>query len=133
MSQNDLYLVKLKGAGLTDKEIGQRMNLSIEQVEMNWKRIQRELQSTSVQSSLALFNQYTVLCHQYLLVGESLKIISGALANEASSEELRRCCGATYEETVKNIKQNFIVLRPFTPIDPEESLKQSIKTAQGAN
>lgn len=140
ISNDDVYLVKLKGAGFPVAFIAARMGISIQEVERRWEAIQKASTAAQTSGYLDLSAQFTVMCHQYQLVGESLKIIAGALHNQASAEEIRTalCCAEPLsQEQADAIQQklltSYIVLRPFTPVDPEKALQETTKQIQKGN
>lgn len=142
MNQNDLYLIKLKAAKLPSSTIATKLGMSTVEVERHWKRIQEEVENAALNGHTNLCNQYTVLCHQYQLLGESLKIISMALANEMTEEDLKKVVTKDaidqngfldVDRVIKNLRRSCIILRPFTPIDPAESLKETNQRIQEGN
>lgn len=66
-----------------------------------------------------LANDFTMLCHHYNLVGESLKSVAAgleAVASEAEILKVLQTADLTPEQQAREIAQSFIVLRPFAPV-----------------
>jgi len=133
LSNDDLYLVKLKGCGLSTGTIATRLNISAVEVEKRWKRIQEGTLAAQENGHTQLCQQYTVLCHQYQLLGESLKIISHAISDELNPEELSLLIVDDKTQTLDNLRRNAIILRPFKPVDPAESLKERLEKQAESN
>jgi hypothetical protein len=55
--------------------------------------------------------EFTLLCSQYQLIGESLKRVGEMLSHPVGLEELKACAGENSEETTKTILSKFLVLR----------------------
>jgi len=129
MSFDDRHLVKLKLSKVPDAHIAAKFGITKEALEIRWQRVQREIRDAAQGSFAQLVDQFTVMAHQYQLLGESMKIVAGAIGDTMPSEEIRALIGENDEETLRNLKTKAIVLRPFTaPISPEESIR---KTAVG--
>lgn len=133
LSADDLYLVKLKGCGLSTGTIATRLHISAVEVELRWKRIQEGTLAAEENGHTKLCQQYTILCHQYQLLGESLKIISRAISDELNPEELALLIVDDKKQTLDNLRRNAIVLRPFKPVDPAQSLQERLEKEQKAN
>ncbi len=114
LSNDDLYLIKLKGCGLSTGTIATRLNVSAIEVERRWKRIQEETVAAENNGHTQLCQQYTILCYQYQLLGESLKIISHAISNELTPEEVAFLITDDKKQTLDNLRRNAILLRPFS-------------------
>lgn len=70
------------------------------------------LKSTGYQN---LANVFTLLCHQYQLVGDSLKAMGEGLQNVVTEAEiLAKLKTGTVEEQARDIASSFIILHPFT-------------------
>lgn len=123
---DETYLLKLKMAGISSASIAQRLGITKEEVERRWQLLQKKMEAMQKSGHQGLINQFTLLCGQYQLMGESLKIIAGALGNEVSTEELKAAIVPDAEKTLENLR-SFIILRPFVPISPEESFKRMLE------
>lgn len=119
---DDAILVRYKATGMPDERISQKMGITIEEVQIRWKRLVETAQPV-IDSVTGLVNQFNVLALQYQLLGESLKIIAGALHNQMTPTEIRTLVTNDPEETVRNLIKSCIMLRPFVPINPVDSLK----------
>lgn len=139
-SQNDTWIVKYKNAGLSDKDIAARLNTTPAEIRKRWLEMLQDAKQAVVNGHANLVAQFSILSHQYMLLGESLKIIGNALANEVPSAELQACLEAQHqippEEALaiaRDLLKSHIVLRPFMgPIDPQESFEEfQRRTTQG--
>jgi len=125
-------LVKYKRANWTDRAIAAKLGVSVEEVARRWREILDRASQMSSSGYDQLNIQYQILCQQYQLLGESLKIIAAAIGNGAEPSDIRPLITPDPEETIKNLMSKLIVLRPFTPMDPAESLKATEKrTCEG--
>lgn len=129
MPINDAYLVKLKQAKIADEIIAGKLGISIQQVNERWEEILRQVMATEMNGHGELINHFNVLCHQYQLLGESLKIFGKAICNIVPQSELLGLLkeGSTVQQMVATLSERCIILRPFVPLTPQESLEQSIK------
>jgi len=113
--------------------IATRLNISAVEVEKRWKRIREGTLAAEENGHTQLCQQYAVLCHQYQLLGESLKIISHAISDELNPEELAILVVDDKEQTLDNLRRNAIILRPFKPVDPAQSLQEHLEAKQKSN
>lgn len=127
MITDDKQLVKLKSAGVPITIIAARMGLTVEQVEQRWSQILKDVAAKESNGYLALCDAFHILANQYQLVGESLKIIGNAIGNVMPADEVAKHITSDPQETLDNLRRHTIILRPFIPITPEESLKQTVK------
>lgn len=133
ISNDDVYLAKLIGAGLPHALIAARLGISVEEVGKRWERMREEVILAKANGHGMLCEQYNVLCSQYQLLGESLKIVAAALGNTMPTEELKLLIVRDQEQTLKNLTQSCIILRPFVPIDPAASLEEHLKATREGN
>lgn len=127
MITDDKMLVKLKQAGLSNLRIAQRLGITEADVEVAWKRIIEAAETAPLAGHDAMQTQYTVLCHQYQLLGESLKIIAGGIGNAMSPSEIRALLTTDPEQSLQNLLKSCIILRPFTPVDPCEAFQKTLE------
>jgi len=125
ITDDDKYLIKLKGAGFSDAAIGKKLGLSEAWVTARWKEIEATFVTGHTSGFAALCDHVTVMAHQYQLLGESLKIAAEALSNRMSEPELVQLITPDPVQTLKNLRSQCIILRPFVPITPEESIKRT--------
>lgn len=123
---DETYLLKLMTAGVPADTIAKRLGITPEEVHQRWALLQEKMKALQKSGYQALVDQFTMLCAQYQLLGESLKIIAGALGNEVSPEEVKASIVANPEQTYQNLAQ-YIILHPFVPVSPEESLKRTLE------
>ena len=126
ITEDDKYLMKLKLQGWLDCNIARKMGITEDQVKERWNSIQTLLAAGHASGYAALLDHFTVLCHQYQMLGESLKIVAAALGNQVTEKQLSSLVEDNREHTVKNLMGSCIILHPFIPITPEESLKNTL-------
>ena len=123
-------LIKYKKAGIPDHIIAARMNISVNEVRRQWEGLQMLAKEVDCgYGDLTL--QFNILCHQYQLLGESLKILADAITNRATPEEVEKAVKSS--DPVKNLFTSFIILRPFVPVDPAQALEEATKKIQEGN
>jgi hypothetical protein len=133
---DDAILTKYKLAKVSDDRIAAKLGLSVEQVNQRWERILDRASRMTESGYGHLVNQFGILCHQYQLLGESLKPIAEALGNIMPLEEVERLIVGKAEDvalTLKNLARSCIILRPFTPVNPVEALEQQTENIQRSN
>lgn len=130
---DDAYLIKLVGAKMPIHMIAMRVGATVAEVEARWKELQAVAHAAQESGHQNLCNQVAVLAHQYQLVGESLKILAGAVGASMSPAELRPLITADPEQTLENLFKHCIILKPFTPVDPVESLERHLKQVREGN
>ena len=126
-------LLKYKEAGFSDAAIGAKLGMTEDEVKVKWAELLQISQQRNVSGYVDLTVQFTVLCHQYQLLGESMKIVAGALGNMMPPNEIKALITADPEQTFKNLSTSCIILRPFVQVDPEQSLQESLKKVAEGN
>lgn len=127
VTEETKYLIKLKGAGFTDATIAKKLGIPEAEVVRQWKELEAAFLSGSLSGFAAFCDHVTVTAHQYQLLGESLKIMAEVLSNPVSEKELREMVVADIDQTIKNLQSRCIMLRPFIPVTPEESIRRTTK------
>lgn len=130
---DDGMLLKYKEAKFTDEVIAKKMGITPEEVQRRWETLVTKSKEANRAGYFDLCEQYRILCQQYQLLGESLKIVAGALGEAASSEAIRSQITKDPEETLRNLCRSFIILKPFTPADPEKMLEETIRQSTSGN
>ena len=125
-------LIKLKKAGFADHIIAQKMGISVEQVQERWNDLQ--VLSKEVNGHGDFVMQYEHMCHQYQLLGESMKIVAHCIGAAMTFAEIRALIVPNdVDATIKNLHEKCIMLRPFVAVDPEESLRKHLKRVTSGN
>jgi len=127
VTEDDRYLIKLKGAGFSNAAIAQKVGITESEVDRRWKEIEANFVTGLSSGYRSFCDHITIMAYQYQLLGESLKIAANAIGNQMSEQELGQLVVADREQTLKNLREHCIVLRPFIPITPEESIKKTLK------
>lgn len=124
-------LIKLKAMGMSSFDIAAKMGLTVEQVDTMWAELQVLAKEQNGHGDLVA--QYNHMCHQYQLLGESLKIVAMCVHAAMPPSEIRALIVPNdVNATVKNLCEQCIILRPFVPQNPEDSLREHLKrTAEG--
>jgi hypothetical protein len=126
MSQDEIYLVKLKRAGMTDAFISKRMGIPIPQVESMWEKIKRDAMVSLSNGYPDLIAQFTILAHQYELMGENLKILGTYLSQIIPASEIADLLEGKPEEVLERLRLNCIILRPFVLPPPSVPDTQNV-------
>lgn len=125
MNIQDLhYVAKLKHLGWDDAKIADKMGTTVEKLDREWKQAIAHSERLLTSGYADLCEQFRTLCGQYELLGESLKIISGALGNSVTPDELIKVVGS--EELANKLIGSYIILRPFASVNPQVSLEKVI-------
>lgn len=115
---------KYKGAGLPDELICKRLGITSEELNQRWGQILKDARTKEVSGYGELILQFNLLCQQYQVLGESLKVIAMTLGNCMSPAEIRELIKPNPEETLDNLVQKCIVLRPFHAPDMEKMITE---------
>jgi len=126
LTENDKYIIKLKQLSWTNSQIARKLGITESQVDERWKFIQNSLISAHESGYAAFLDVFTNACHQYQLLGESLKILAGVVGNRLTESELSSLITEDRAETIKNLTSHCLVLHPFVPITAEESIKKTL-------
>ena len=124
---NDTYIIKLKGLGWTHANIAKKLGMREADVDARWKDIEAAYITGQASGYAAFCDHYTIMCHQYQLLGESLKITAGFLGSRMLDSELDKLIVEDWAQTLKNLKDFCVVLRPFVPITPAESAQKALQ------
>jgi len=127
------WLLKYKSAHWTDEAIAKKLGISVQEVSRIWVQMQEQAQRSVANGSLDLSRQFTVMAYQYQLIGESLKILGGALGNEASLEEIEKLIDEDKKASAERIRSQLIVLRHFQFEDPEKVLQDHLARQAAGN
>lgn len=112
--KDDDLIVKYKRVGMTNPHIAAKLGLTELEVAQRYQEYLQSLVSTQSADYQELVTRFQVLCHQYQLLGESLKLLSLILSTPASPEEIRVCLTSDPSQSVQNLLSSLIVLRPTT-------------------
>ncbi len=134
MNANDHGLVaRYKSLLWTDEQIAAKMGITKERVAVIWKEVTQTAQDIEINGFANLCQQYHILCHQYQLLGESLKILARALSASVTGSSIQEMVPGITEEQGALICSKFIVLPPFIPVNPADSLAESLRQQQRGN
>lgn len=127
MTFDDKYMLRLKSAKVSDKVIAAKLGITEDELQKRWAKMVAELSTALTSTYGLLVDQITVMANQYQLLGESLKIVCNAVGNQLSREELEALVVDNREQTLANLRDNCIILRPFEPVDPKKALEDSLR------
>src|SRR3990167_144141 len=128
MITDDTYLLKAKMAGISDGIIAKKLGITEGEVNRRFLTIQVEQCAAVNNGTYGLIAQFNLLCHQYQLMGQSLKVFAEALGKSASYNEVQKVVQLSEPTKVsENLLGSFLILKPFSPVMPEDSLRQSIE------
>jgi hypothetical protein len=115
MSDQDVgYMMKAKRAGIPDQVIAKKLNVSVEELDRQFRSQVATVLSTTSNGYKDLTDSFVNMCHQYQLVGESLKMMGAGLNELATLAEVQDATGMNQEASEK-LMVSFIVLRKFVP------------------
>src|SRR5918992_5706679 len=89
MTEDQITISKYKSLGKSNNWIAAKMGWKPERVEKEWKEITAKANQVLTTGFEKLCYHFQLLCQQYSLVGESLKVIATALDNTMPDDELR--------------------------------------------
>lgn len=130
---DESLLIKYKTSGMPDDVIAARMGISIAQLNKRWESILARSKDMVANGYAELCEAFTVLAHQYQLVGVSLENVSTALSNIMPPEEIKQLIDKDPDKTLRNLSAFCIVLRPYVPADPLDALQVQLKKTQNNN
>lgn len=120
-------LVKYKNAGMSDAVIASKLGLKEAQVREKWLELLQLSETASSAGYLDLSQQFTIMAHQYQLLGESMKIIATALSDRMGMDEIKGLITSDPKQTLKNLWESSIILKPFVAVDVNKSFEESRK------
>ena len=133
MINDDLLLMKYKAAGKSDAYIAGRMGIAVEDVQRRFNLLVERGDRMLSSGYGSMQEQFTILCAQYQLLGESLKAIGMGLSNAMPPEELRQLLvPGDVDKSIRNILGGAIVLRPYVLVDPAKQIEEELKKQQRA-
>ena len=127
MISDDSYLFKLKTAKVVDAIIARKLGITVEEMNRRWDRIVADLKVSEHNGYNALCDQFTIMANQYQLLGGSLKVMAKVIGSVMTSREMEELVTSDPKQTLENLRKNCIVLRCFTPVSPEEGLRQVVE------
>lgn len=130
---DESLLIKYKTSGMPDDVIAARMGISVAQLNKRWESIIARSKDMVANGYAELCEAFTVLAHQYQLVGVSLENVSTALSNIMPPEEIKQLIDKDPDKTLRNLSAFCIVLRPYVPADPLDALQVQLKKTQNNN
>lgn len=134
---DDGLLLKYKEAGWDDVRIAKKMGMSIEEVRSRLVALSKAAELLAASGYDQLSVQYQIMCHQYQLLGESLKIIANALSNLPTQAEIAAVLPLASREDREAIAgklaASFVILKPFVAVDPVKSFEEYLKAVQQGN
>jgi len=87
MNDIDKYLVKMVHLQRPVEEIAKKLGWSVERVEQRWGELKEESLEIQKGAYGALVEKFTLLAHQYQLMGDTLKVLGGILGEPLSLAE----------------------------------------------
>lgn len=127
LTEDDKYLVKMLSAGFSLANVSKKLGVAEDVLKKRWEMIQASLIVDHSSGYAAFCDHINNSAFQYQLLGESFKITAEALSQRMTDDDLLKLIVAgNPEQTVKNLKSNCIILKPFVPLTPEESIKKTL-------
>lgn len=123
---DDSYLIRALSTGVPINVIASKLRMKESEVLARKEEIIRMVEDQTANGYLALCDFFHIFAHQYQLLGESMKIMGQALGNAATDAELKKLITTDPEETLRNIRLNCIVLRPYVAKDPQVEANKTV-------
>lgn len=131
---DDNLLIKYKTARIKDDVIASKLGISVEEVNLRWNQLVEIANQSKANGHEDLCVQFNTLSLQYQLLGESLKIVGAALGDVLPMSEVSKLIvEGNKAQTLKNLSEQCIILRPFTPVNPVEALEAATQAIQQSN
>lgn len=131
---DDNLLIKYKAVGLKDDVIAAKLGITPEEVTIRWCQLVEIASQSKVNGFDALCTQFNTMALQFQLMGESMKVCAAALGDMMPLSEVSRLIVENDKvQTLKNLSENCIILKPFTPVDPVKALEQATQVIQRSN
>jgi len=118
---------------MPDERIAAKMSLTVEEVNTRWASILARGKDMVANGYAELDEAFGVLVHQYQLIGVSLETIAMALGNIMPPEEIEKLIDTDKAKTVRNLSTLAIILRPYVPQNPIDTVQAHLKENQKNN
>ena len=130
---DDAYLSKLVAAGKSVEWIANRFGCSVEDVKKRLEILNATAAAARKNGYMDLQQAFMGLYEQYRLMGLQMSISVGGIMNPFSSEELRRLVAEALKQPdpVTFLIERAVILKPFSPPDPEQLQKEIARSVQG--
>lgn len=125
---DDSMLFAYKKAGLPSDVIAAKLSLTVEEVEARYAAICSLVSQSTGQGYQNMIDHFTVLSHQYQLLGLSLRLLAEMLQRSSTLEEVRKVLTGDPEKDAATLISSFVIMPPPPPINLEEELKKSISS-----
>lgn len=114
---DDQFLIKLKQLRFTDAQIANRLRITPEEVGRRWAELLTVAAAVEKNGHWHLVNTFSLMSHQYQLLGETMKAIGGQVCKGPSLDEVRAVIANGPPETAaERLVETFVVMNPFTPL-----------------
>jgi hypothetical protein len=125
---NDSILIRLVLAKRPLKEIAAKLSISEAEVERRWHALQQEIAGEMATNGHGdIIVQWTTLCMQYQLLGESLKALGSGLCNLAHVSDLMEQVPGLRDVQAIELVRKFIILRPYVAVDPAQAIEKQLE------
>ena len=124
----DSMLFAYKKAGLPADVIAAKLSLTVEEVEARYRAICAVVEQDTGRGYQNMIDHFTVLSHQYQLVGLSLRLLAEMIQRPATLEEVRSVLTGDPDVDAAALITSFMILPPPEPVNLEEELKKSISS-----
>lgn len=115
MNQTDYFILKYKTAGKSDDIISKKLGMSVKAINERHAQLVAEAETRKENGFMALRDQWTIMCHQYELLGQSMVAVGQAFGNLMPPEEMKQLITSDPEETLRNFQTKAIILRQYVP------------------
>jgi hypothetical protein len=123
---DDTYIIKLKQGQVPDHIIAARLGISVNEVRRRWDALVKVSGASRSTGMTDLWQICVNSSEQIKLLGSSLWMITTALGNPATPEEVSIAIQSCPEGTdlAVHLLSKFIVLRAYVPPPPEAMMEE---------
>jgi len=110
------YLAALKSAGKEDIFVAEKLGISVSEVRKRWKSFLKSRKEKPAAQFSDVSKLQFVISSQMDLLGQSVKLLSSALSDRMSSDDLRKLilqCPED-EDLASWLRERVTILRPFS-------------------
>jgi len=125
---NDSVIFAYKKAGVPSAVVAKKLNLTAEEVDARYQAICAELAAPGHQGYQNMIDHFTVMTHQYQLLGLSLRLMAEMIQKSVPASEVLKVLTGDPEKDAAAVVQFFVVLPLPDPVNLEEELKKSVSS-----
>lgn len=130
---NDSYIARMFLSGRPAHITAAKLGMTVEEVNKRWAEIKNQATEVPANGLKELRDHQLLLLDQFALLGTSMAIVSNAINNTVSLEELKHIIAAKPpgSDLADWLMKQLIVLKPFALPSPEKMLEDHRNTVKG--